>query len=122
MPPHAADLPDLPDMPILNYAQAACPHCGVIAAWPTATRTLRAYATLAGALGYWPTITSGYRCPWYNATVAGAAADSTHMAGLALDLDAPDTTRQHILDLAGRAGFTWTRANPEKGYVHCDTR
>lgn len=116
------ELPDLPDLPMARLAELACPHCGVIAAWPRATTTLRAYAALAAALGFWPRITSGYRCAWYNGSIAGAASDSTHVAGIGLDLEAAPHRHPFITAAAKSAGFTWTRANAEKGYVHCDTR
>lgn len=116
------ELQDLPDLPTARLAELACPHCGVIAAWPRATATLRAYAALAAALGFSPRITSGYRCAWYNGSIAGAASDSTHVAGIGLDLVGDAVSRARILDLAADAGFSWTRGDPEKGYVHVDTR
>lgn len=49
-------------------------------------------------------ITSGYRCKAHNATIPGAAKDSTHLQGEAADILVPDEFHAIVDKLVGNRG------------------
>lgn len=64
-------------------------------------------------------ITSGYRTPEYNATLADAVSDSAHTKGLAADIAAPtEAIRKKIISALIAAGFR--RIGEGATFVHVD--
>ncbi len=78
--------------PHLSWAELACKN-GV--AYPQEWRTTRAavlaaeFERIRAAVGKPITILSAYRTPAYNARIPGAAKNSQHVQGRALDLSTP---------------------------------
>lgn len=112
----------LPELPAAALFELRCRHCDLLPLWTAALDTFGALRRLADALGYWPTITSGYRCPKHNAVTRGAHWNSAHQVGRALDIAVPKEKQSAVVTAAQRAGFTFVEANARKGYVHCELR
>lgn len=68
-------------------------------------------------------ITSGYRCPDYNAKVAGTGKSGPHTTGKAADIAIDRMKAYHLLDYAMQLGFTGIGID-QKGngrFIHLDT-
>lgn len=66
-------------------------------------------------------ITSGCRCPSYNAYVGGAR-KSQHKRGTAADIVVKGVPLDELEQVAREVGFTWTKPYPEQGFLHVDVR
>ena len=82
---------------------------------------------LSDSLGRKLTITSAYRSPAYNRTVAKGAKKSTHMQGLACDIIMSNTTieqRKEFIEKAAAVGIQgiglYFPANDGGYFIHCD--
>ena len=88
-------------------------------------RLINAYKNFRLAVGVPLTINSGYRCPWHNNSIGGAAL-SRHTSGEALDISLHNLlsafTIQEIIDKLKAAGFTYTRYYQAENFIHADTR
>ena len=64
-------------------------------------------------------ITSGYRCPAHNRSIAGSVKDSAHTKGLAADIACSDSrTRGYIIGALYEAGFNRIGIHPH--FIHVD--
>ena len=62
-------------------------------------------------------VTSGVRCPDYNASLSGSSSESYHMAGRAFDCNPMGAcSYEALLEIGLRNGFTWGYVGD--GYVH----
>lgn len=81
---------------------------------------------LQKALGKKLIISSAWRSQQYNEELVkqgiNAAKHSKHLDGLAVDILDPGVNSDTVLKEAAKAGFTWTRYYPQKGYYHLDVR
>jgi len=66
-----------------------CPHCSRVKLSPGFEALVMGLQGLRSHLGKPVIITSGYRCPEYNATLEGAAPASLHVQGIAADIYVP---------------------------------
>ena len=79
-------------------------------------RLLHTLDTLREAYGKPITVTSGVRCPAYNAKVGGVV-DSEHTLGDAADLSAPESlTRYYLVQAAFKVGIS--RLGIGSNFVH----
>lgn len=70
------------------------------------------------------TITSGYRCKKFNASLDGSSKKSGHRFGRAADIYIPDVPCQDIIDRwyiqNGSSGYSYTNNSNMKGVVHVE--
>lgn len=66
-------------------------------------------------------ITSGYRTPEHNIEVGGSPG-SYHLRGMAADFYIPGVKVLDILHVCNAVGFSYSYAQPAKGFVHADIR
>lgn len=68
-------------------------------------------------------VSSGYRCPGYNATLPGAAKASQHMTGGAADVRVEGYTSESLMQVVEEMNlFTGRGIYPKQGYIHVDVR
>jgi len=68
-------------------------------------------------------VTSGYRCPAYNASLSGAASQSKHMKGTAADIRVDGMTSEQLMKVVEELNlFTGRGLYPGQGFVHVDVR
>lgn len=93
-----------------------CPCCGLFIVDKELLRRLQA---IRDKLGKPIKIESGYRCPKHNRKIPGAAPNSTHLYGWAVDINTPDGKYAlDLLMLAIEEGFR--RIEIKRGNIHLD--
>lgn len=65
-------------------------------------------------------VTSGYRSPEHNATIEGAASNSQHLYGQAVDIALANMDGAEVEGHARMLGFTGIGRYPSKGVIHLD--
>lgn len=65
-------------------------------------------------------VTSGYRSPEHNATIEGAASNSQHLHGMAVDIALANMDGAEVEGHARMLGFTGIGRYPNKGIIHLD--
>lgn len=108
------------DLRYFRPSEFSCKHCG-------ANRMQESYLLLLDELrhryGKPLVVTSGYRCPEYNARVSSTGLRGPHTTGCAADLRVTRTDAYIVLQLALEMGFTGIGV-AQKGtnrFVHLDT-
>lgn len=99
-----------------------CEDCGTTLVDKLLISQLEAFRTILGSK---LTITSGYRCPEYQAQLKlrgyeTAKGISSHTKGMAADITNGVTPGHELADIAKRVGFT--NIGVGKGFLHVDTR
>lgn len=101
-----------------NFSQSefVCPCCGKFLLDQLLLNRLQ---ELRSKLSKPIKIESGYRCPNHNRKVPGAAQNSTHIFGWAVDIKTPDPQYAlNLLILAYTIGFR--RIEVKRGNIHLD--
>lgn len=97
-----------------------CPCCGRLPEQGISRQLLDRLEALRARLGRPIRVTSGYRCPKYNAAVPGAADGSLHQSGEAADIQVNGVDPPALLVHAHAVGFTGLGLY--KTHVHVDVR
>jgi len=99
----------------------ACRCCGKADMDPEFLDRLQ---TIRAELGFPFTISSGYRCPDYNASISTTGLTGPHTTGHAADIAASGNPARRIIGNSDRFGFTGLGAKQhgpyEKRFVHLD--
>jgi hypothetical protein len=88
-------------------------------------QTANVALSIAAAIGREPTLNSSYRTEGRNSTLPGAARNSQHMRGNAIDVGLADLTRQEAqaaLEAAIAAGGRFVQFYTSGAHMHIDTR
>jgi uncharacterized protein YcbK (DUF882 family) len=65
---------------------------------------------------------SAYRCPRYNQSIKGAATNSYHTKGMAVDISTIGMTKDQAVELFHYCEKLFNGCELGNGFVHCDTR
>lgn len=95
--------PDWAEYPNFSRAEFACAHCGRAEMQPDFVYRLQ---ELRDKYGKPLRITSGYRCPEYNAQISSTGKDGPHTTGRAVDIAISRGEAYSLLRLAITMGFT----------------
>jgi uncharacterized protein YcbK (DUF882 family) len=89
--------------PHFSRAELACKHCGLVQVEPVFLDRLE---ELRRTIGVPLVVTSGTRCPEYNARVSTTGLAGPHTSGRAVDLAVQGETAWRVLAAALELGFT----------------
>lgn len=99
-----------------------CPHCGECHMKP---EFLVRIDTLRERFGKPLIVSSGYRCPEYNAMISHTGTTGPHTTGQAVDIVISGRDAYDLLSLALQMGFTGIGINQKgdygKRFIHLDT-
>lgn len=110
-------------MKYFTLDEFACNHCGELPPNGMNPVLLEKLDELRERIGYPIYITSGYRCPIWNADPqVGGVPNSQHVQGTAADCVCNEVTVDELADLAAEIGFDGIGRYYELGFVHLDCR
>lgn len=111
---------------MINYFEpwefaCSCKKCSGLPEGGMDKRLIDVLNKMRAKIGQPVLITSGYRCPEYNAEVGGVP-NSQHVLGTAVDITFPNIDCDAVADLAEECGADGIGKYPDQEFVHIDTR